>query len=262
MFFHKISRRRGPAGSAAPRVPDGLRVYAIGDVHGRIDLLDRLLERIERDSAGRAAARTQLVLLGDIIDRGPDSRRVIERLLSYSLGGTKPILLCGNHEEVLLRVLSCERGILDSWLTFGGTEFLLSYGLDPLEFSGLSEDDALVAVGRVVPREHLKLLESSIDSVKIGDFLFVHAGIRPHVELAMQSQRDLRWIRHAFLDDPTDHGLIVVHGHTISAAVEDRANRIGLDTGAYRSGRLSAVGLEGDARWFLEGSVIQAIDVD
>ena len=253
MFFQKkIGGRRRSASRKAPHVPDGIRVYAIGDVHGRLDLLDQLLERIEGDIAERGKARNQLVVLGDVIDRGPDSRRVIERLRTYSLDGTSPILLCGNHEEVLLRLLSGEHGILDSWLNFGGAEFLQSYRLNSRDLSGMSEDGALALVRQAIPPNHREFLESSIDTVKIGDYLFVHAGIRPNVHLSVQSQKDLRWIRQPFLDDEGDHGMVVVHGHTISAEVEHRRNRIGLDTGAYRSGRLSAVGLEREQRWFLE----------
>ena len=213
-----------------------------------------MLKRIEADIAERSRARNQLVILGDIIDRGPESRGVIERLRTYSFDGTSPILICGNHEEVLLRLLCGEHGILDSWLSFGGSEFLESYGLKSRDLTGMSEDAALAHVRQAIPLNHREFLESSIDTVKIGDFLFVHAGIRPHVPLSVQSQKDLRWIRQPFLDDESDHGMVVVHGHTISAKVEQRLNRIGLDTGAYHSGRLSSVGLEGGRRWFLEAT--------
>ena len=255
MFFKKKVVGWGRrASSEKPRIPDGIRVYAIGDVHGRLDLLDDMLEQIEAEIAVRGEAQNQLVVLGDIIDRGPDSRRVIERLQNYLLDGTSPVLICGNHEEMLLRLLSGEQGLLNNWLSFGGAEFVQSYGIDTRKITSMTEDAAIAVVRGAIPRSHREYLEASIDTVKIGDFLFVHAGIRPNVDLSIQSQMDLRWIRQPFLDDNSDHGMVVVHGHSISADVDQRRNRIGLDTGAYRSGRLSAIGLEGDQRWFLEAT--------
>jgi serine/threonine protein phosphatase 1 len=235
-----------------PAVPPGVRAYAIGDVHGRRDLLDELLAAIDLDNDRRGTARTHLVMLGDLIDRGPDSRGVVERLRRFDLPGIELILLCGNHEEALLRLIAGEQGLLDDWLTFGGSECLASYGVDPATLRGLSERDAGEVIRDAIPQSHKAFLQSFDDTVTIGDYLFVHAGIRPGVHLSMQLQRDLRWIRQPFLDDDRDHGCVVVHGHTISDEVMELPNRIGIDTGAYRSGRLSAIGLEGSARWFLD----------
>ena len=193
-------------------------------------------------------------MLGDFIDRGPDSRGVIERLRTWHHDQAKLVLLAGNHEEVLLRLLAGETGLLDSWLSFGGAECIASYGLDPAELHGIPERAALDRLRAAVPRDHQSFLHGFADTVKIGDYLFVHAGIRPAVHLSMQMQQDLRWIRQPFLDDERDHGFVVVHGHTISEAVVERPNRIGIDTGAYASGRLSAVGIEGTERWFLEAA--------
>lgn len=247
-----FSRFTSPQPQLVPVVPPGVRAYAIGDVHGRLDLLDELLAAIDRDNARRGTARTHLVMLGDLIDRGPDSRGVVERLRRFDLPGIEPVLLCGNHEEALLRLIAGERGLLDDWLTFGGSECLASYGVDPEALRGLSERDAGALIREAIPSTHQSFLQSFGDTVTIGDYLFVHAGIRPGVHLSMQLQRDLRWIRQPFLDDDRDHGCVVVHGHTISEEVVELPNRIGLDTGAYRSGRLSAIGLEGSERWFLE----------
>jgi serine/threonine protein phosphatase 1 len=235
-----------------PRGPDGYRAYAVGDVHGRLDLLDRLLAAIEADIAGRAASQNLIVFLGDLIDRGPESRGVVERLRTWQPSDGKPIFLCGNHEEILLRVLDGEPAVLSDWLRFGGSECLESYGLSPASLQLDSEAEALAKIKAAVPDDHRAFLSEFADTFRFGDYLFVHAGIRPGVEVAAQSRKDLRWIREQFLDDATDHGMVVVHGHTISASVEERPNRIGVDTGAYRTGRLTAVAIEGGERWFLD----------
>lgn len=238
-----------------PQTPRGRRAYAVGDVHGRLDLLDALLNQIERDVASRPKRETYLILLGDLIDRGPHSREVVERLRTYAPRGIKPVFLIGNHEEILLRLLAGERGILASWLKFGGAECARSYGIDPRQLGLETEQEALALLNAAVPSEHAEFLRSFADTFRFGDYLFVHAGIRPGVDVALQNQLDLRWIRSPFLEDETDHGFMVVHGHTISPDVDERPNRIGIDTGAYRSGVLTAVGLEGGERWYLSTSV-------
>ena len=252
MIFSAIKRRASAPERLAPRVPDGTRVYAIGDVHGRLDLLDRLLADIERDTAARGPAAVQLVMLGDLIDRGPDSRGVVARLRAFGRPGFNLTMIGGNHEEVLLRLLGGELGLLESWLSFGGIETLASYGVDLMDLDGLDEDEAIDRIRVAIPIEHQQFLEAAVDTLRIGDYLFVHAGIRPDVHLSMQLQRDLRWIRQPFLDDDRDHGFVVVHGHTIAKQVVERRNRIGIDTGAYATGCLTCLGLEGDQRWFLE----------
>lgn len=229
-------------------VPRGHRVYAIGDIHGRLDLLDQLLAAIEAEIARDRPQNTVLVFLGDLIDRGSESCGVVERLRSYQPTGARTVFLLGNHEEVLLRLLAGERGILDSWLKFGGAECVRSYGVDPAALGVERERDALRIVRNAIPESHVTFLRSFADTAQIGDYLFVHAGIRPRVDLDHQSQRDLRWIRGEFLEDEADHGVVVVHGHTITDKVEFRPNRIGIDTGAYRSGRLTSLVLEGIER--------------
>jgi serine/threonine protein phosphatase 1 len=235
-----------------PRTPSGYRAYAIGDIHGRLDLLDRLLAAIERDVERRPKRNSLLIFLGDLIDRGPDSRGVVERLKTYRHDRLELHFLMGNHEEVLLRLLDGERGILASWLTFGGSECLQSYGLDPAPLRRMGEAAALPLIATVIPTEHVRFIQGFADTLSFGDYLFVHAGIRPGLDLSTQRQADLRWIRSPFLEDDRDHGFIVVHGHSISDAVEMRRNRIGIDTGAYRSGILTALRLEDDQYWIID----------
>lgn len=239
-----------------PRAPRGFRAYAIGDIHGRLDLLELLLAGIERDMAGRASRKTLLVFLGDLIDRGPHSREVVERLRTYRRPNVRTVFLLGNHEEVLLRLLAGERGLLDSWLKFGGSECLKSYDVDPAAIRALGERRALDEIRKAFPPSHLAFLSSFADTLRLGDYLFVHAGIRPGVDLSLQSQSDLRWIRSPFLTDEADHGFVVVHGHSIANEVVELPNRIGIDTGAYRSGVLTALAIEGSERWYLDTAVL------
>jgi serine/threonine protein phosphatase 1 len=252
------SRRGGPA---SPRGPRGCRVYAIGDVHGRLDLLRNLLRQIEEDTADRPDARTLIVFLGDLIDRGPDSAGVLEFLRRYRPPTIEPVFLMGNHEEVMLRVLGGERGgLLDRWLSYGGSETLTSYGVSASTLFDLPERRALEQVVEAVAPAHTAFLESFSDTFRFGDYLMVHAGVRPGLPLHSQTQEDLHWIREPFLSDPRNHGFVVVHGHTIVDQVEQRPNRIGIDTGAYRSGLLSAIGIQDAERWLLQEQGQPAID--
>jgi len=251
-----LSKMFGSFTSAAlPRGPDGYRAYAVGDIHGRLDLLDLLLAKIEYDIAGRRRSKNLILFLGDLIDRGPQSAQVIERLRTWRPRDAEATFLCGNHEEVFLRVLAGEPAILGDWLKFGGVECLASYGLAAADFDEISEPQALAAIKAAVPDEHRAFVASFADTFRFGDYLFVHAGIRPGRDVVAQEQKDLRWIRHPFLDDATDHGFVVVHGHTISQGVEERANRIGIDTGAYRSGILTAIAIEDTRRWYLDTAI-------
>jgi len=237
------------------RTPRNYRAYAVGDVHGRLDLLDKMISLIEADLDQHPARRALLVFLGDIIDRGPASAQAIERLRIYRHPNVRTIFLLGNHEEVLLRILNGERGILDSWLRFGGGECLASYGVDPKTVKALPERDALKLIRQSVPEDHRKFIGEWADTLRFGDYLFVHAGIRPSIDLSMQSQSDLRWIRQPFLDDEADHGFVIVHGHTISQDVVERPNRVGIDTGAYRTGVLTALVLDGENRRFIQAVI-------
>ena len=243
------SRRKERAPFAGPK---GSRAYAVGDIHGRLDLLLQLLERIERDDAARAPARTYLVFLGDFVDRGPDSKGVIELLAARPPAFATPVFLGGNHEEAFLRVIEGETSVVPGWLMYGGKECAQSYGISPGWLLGAAPEAIVADVRRHVPRHHVDFLKSLHDTFRFGDYLFVHAGIRPGLAIEAQTPKDLRWIREGFLEDSTDHGLMVVHGHTISEAVDERTNRIGIDTGAYRTGLLTAIGIEGTERWYVE----------
>ena len=249
-FFNKLSvprfsRLKAPKGKA------GARAYAVGDIHGRLDLLDDMLARIEADIAAREPRRNFIIFLGDLIDRGPESAGVVERLRTYKPANARPIFLAGNHEEVFMRLLAGEKNILSSWLKFGGAECAQSYGLDPDMLRRLDEEPALQQIASRVPASHREFLETFADTFRFGDYLFVHAGIRPGIGLTEQDRHDLRWIRDPFLSDAKEHGFVVVHGHTIVERVEERPNRIAIDTGAYHSGVLTSVAIEDDARWFI-----------
>jgi serine/threonine protein phosphatase 1 len=240
-LLRKFQKRK-----AKPRyaVPPGVRVYAIGDVHGCLDELNRVLEAIDQD-VGSHRGKSELVFLGDLVDRGPQSAEVIERILGGGLPTDSSAVIMGNHEQAMLE---CYRGgvaTYGSWLQFGGVQTLESYGLGREEIFAPTFDLA-AAMRKSIPPMHIQFLVSLKDYVRHGDYVFVHAGIRPGVSLEDQSARDLRWIRREFLEDTTDHGFMVVHGHSIVPKVEFRENRIALDTGCYFTGQLSALSIEND----------------
>lgn len=239
-------KKRGPLGAR------GYRAYAVGDIHGRFDLLSQLLDAVHEDLRRRPARKVLLVFVGDLIDRGPASREVVERLRTYRHADVRPVFLLGNHEEVLLRILGGDAELITQWRWFGGTECLKSYGVDSGDLDGLTQTQALEVVSNAIPKDHVAFLESFVDTFRFGDYLFVHAGIRPGIGLDQQRQSDLRWIREPFLLDDSNHGFVVVHGHTITADIEERPNRIGIDTGAYRTGVLTALAIEGSDRWSID----------
>lgn len=225
---------------SAPAIPEGVALYAVGDIHGRADLLDRLHGAILADAAARPAAERRIVYLGDYIDRGEDSAGVIDRLVERPLAGFRAVHLCGNHEDFLLRFL-VDENVAPHWLFNGGDATLASYGLEPdRDWTRLQRN-----LRRALPSRHLAFLEGLALSHAAGDYLFVHAGIRPGLPLDRQRREDLLWIRGEFLDSTAPHGRIVVHGHSIAHEVEFRANRIGIDTGAYMTGRLTCLALKG-----------------
>ena len=232
-------------------VPPGRRIYAIGDIHGRADLLEELLAAIERDQAGRRPAETMLVFLGDLVDRGPDSRLVVERLMALGKGPVPARFLMGNHEEVFLRALSGDLRALRFLIRIGGRATVLSYGIALDDYASLDFEALGDRLRELVPQSHVDFLSSFEEWIEVGDYLFVHAGIRPGVDLGAQKGSDLRWIRDDFLDSRDDFGKLVIHGHSITEDVDVQPNRIGIDTGAFESGQLTAIGLEGGERWFL-----------
>jgi serine/threonine protein phosphatase 1 len=238
-------------GSAHPEasLPAGQRVYAVGDIHGRLDLFQSLIAAIEADDAAGRPADTTVILLGDLVDRGPDSAGVVARAREWQ-GRRKVRILAGNHEEMFLASFD-KAETLKHFLRFGGKETVLSYGIDPHAYLKASVEEVQAMMHAAVPTEDRAFLQGFEDMIAIGDYLFVHAGISPEVPFEEQRTNDLRWIREPFLSHTEPFGAVVVHGHTISDEPQDRGNRIGIDTGAYLSGRLTALVLEGTGRRYL-----------
>jgi serine/threonine protein phosphatase 1 len=239
----KLVERWKGRGSRKSSLPEGLRVYAIGDVHGCKNQMVELLRAIDEDRRGYAG-RAHLVFLGDLVDRGPASAEVLEHLLTAKLPADEVTFLMGNHEELLLDCYDGKVRRYSPWLQFGGLETMASYGVSAEEL-GSYDLDLSEIMKRVVPHGHIAFVRSFQNTLRIGDFVFVHAGIRPGTALEHQTPSDLRWIRTGFLNDKTDHGFTVVHGHSIVPKIERRHSRIAVDTGCYRTGILSALVLDG-----------------
>lgn len=259
MLRRLFQRRADPqpgtpeVGGRPPRVPAGTRLYAIGDIHGRIDLLEEIEELILADLGARAQSiKPFLVLLGDYVDRGFESRRVLERLIHRPMDGLARVLLLGNH-DLWLRDFLAGAPVAEAWLQYGGDATLASYGvgLDRTRPEPERLAAARAALADRIPVEHRRLLDSLDLAFGFGDYFFCHAGVRPGVPLEAQSEADLLWIREPFLSFAGDHGKIIVHGHTVEDAPVVRRNRIGIDTGACWTGRLTCLVLEGDEYRFL-----------
>ena len=233
--------------------PPGIRIYAIGDIHGRADLLRLMLEKVDADRRQRPVDWPILLFIGDYVDRGPSSREVLDILLK-SRGTSESIFLKGNHETFISRFLE-DPAVLCEWRLCGGLETLLSYGLKPTfspderERTKLSEE-----LARAISIDHLAFLNSLQLSFRCGGFLFAHAGIRPGVPVADQDEKDLLWIREDFLGSEAPFGVFVVHGHTPVRAPEMRSNRLNIDTGAFATGRLTCA--------IIEGSTIMALSTE
>jgi len=226
--------------------PEGARYYVIGDIHGRLDLYDALIDAIEADDAKASKAETHMILLGDLVDRGPDSAGVIDRTRQWQMQRNVRIL-AGNHEEMFLGAFE-KPDVLRHFLKHGGRETILSYGLDEDEFITMTLDELFQAITKIVPKADLDYIAAFEECIPAGDYLFVHAGIDPSVPLDQQARKDMLWIRDRFLNFDGPLEKVVVHGHTIFDQVMDCGNRIGIDTGAFRSGVLTALVLEGDQR--------------
>ena len=252
-MIRRFLERRRPE---PPALPEGRRVYAVGDVHGRLDLLETLLARLEADNAARGAADTDVILLGDLIDRGPDSARVVERAMT-SLGWARLLTLRGNHEDAMLAALDGDRDMCRLWLRNGGKEALASWGVPDTVIADGTLGEVTEAARRAVPPHQFAFLSRAPHSMRIGSYYFVHAGVRPGVGLDDQRSSDTLWIRDEFLRSTADHGAVIVHGHSIALEVEERPNRIGVDTGAYATGKLTALGLEGTERWLIQTGAAQ-----
>jgi serine/threonine protein phosphatase 1 len=237
---------RTPGDGHAARAPDGSRVYAVGDIHGCLGLLEELHWLIRSDAEMAGATRNVVVYLGDLVDRGEDSAGVIDLLLDRPLQGFEVYHLRGNHEEMMLDFLD-NPASGGRWLANGGDATLESYGVTLLDGEDglITMNDELKAK---LPPRHLEFLRGLGYAHGEGGYWFVHAGIRPGVPLDRQTPTDMVWIRERFLNSETDHGKVIVHGHTPRDTVEQYDNRIGVDTGAYYSGRLSCIALEGAER--------------
>jgi serine/threonine protein phosphatase 1 len=252
-WLRRPRRRVLPAEKA---VPDDTVVWSIGDIHGRADLLRVLLAAILDDLRKSRCARKVIVFLGDYVDRGPDSREVLDLLCRLEGRGIETHFLRGNHEERMEAVLG-DPALAPGWCDYGGRETLRSYGVSPPQARGDEAGwaEAVEQLNQNLPEAHRWFLTEQASSVVIGDFFFAHAGARPGVPLDQQSVHDLMWIRRDFLDDAKPFEQIVVHGHTPTEAVHSDARRIGLDTGAYATGVLTALRLEGADRRLLQTRV-------
>ncbi len=250
-MFKSLFRKASPS-APSPRVPDDVRVYAIGDIHGCDAEFAALLDKIDADHGQRTPKRRIIVLLGDLVDRGPDSAGVVERARLLVEAGDEVRLIAGNHEEMLLTSCAGDPKGLRLFARNGGRETALSYGIDEGTWNSADFDELHRLLEQAVPASHRTFLGAMEETVVIGDYAFVHAGIRPDVPIAEQVGEDLRWIRDRFLNHRGPHEKFVIHGHTITDEVDEQPNRLGIDTGAYMSGRLTAVALEGDRRWFLQ----------
>lgn len=228
------------------------RIYAIGDIHGRHDLLVDLLNLIEADDSTRPPLPVTLVFLGDLIDRGLMSQDVVHHVMTLMEHCPNVRCLMGNHEELLMHAWAGEESAANIFLRAGGLETLVSYGASADAVRAASPAELCALTQKYVPKEHVTFLGSLENCWRSGDVLFVHAGIRPNVPIGEQKPRDMRWIRKEFTDCEEEFGVLVVHGHSITEQVDERTNRIGIDTGAFASGRLTAIGLEGGTHWFVQ----------
>lgn len=257
MISTLFKRKAKATAPATPSMPDGVVAWAVGDVHGRLDLLKPLVEAITADAAASLAHRKVVIFLGDYIDRGPESRGVIRYLIQLPAdAGIEWRFLKGNHEEAMLNFLD-DPTFGSSWCEYGGDAALASYNLKPPEMRHRTEAWARVSadLNHKVTAKERAFLENLEFSISIGDYFFAHAGARPGQSLNRQTERDLMWIRDSFLDSEIVFEKVVVHGHTPTKDVHVDHRRIGIDTKAYESGRLSAVRLEASAR-----KVMQAIE--
>jgi calcineurin-like phosphoesterase family protein len=233
-----------------PKTPDGIRIYAIGDVHGRADLLAQLFAGIDRDIAAYPAPRAIEVLLGDYIDRGPHSREVLDILIARSRS-REMVFLKGNHETYIPDFLR-DPAVLGQWRHFGGLETLVSYGVTPsINADEREQRELAAAFARALPESHRRFLANLKGSFACGDYFFAHAGVRPGIPLSQQHEQDLLWIREDFLLHEESFGKIVIHGHTPVSEPDIRPNRINIDTGAYATGWLTCLVLQGEDMTFI-----------
>jgi serine/threonine protein phosphatase 1 len=228
-----------------PKLPDGIRIYAVSDIHGCADQLQDVFAAIDHHLARAGPVRALHVFLGDYIDRGPASRQTIDLLIERGRRH-ESIFLKGNHEAFLFEVLQ-DASRLQSWKEYGGFQTLMSYGLAPPIKPDQAEQSELVrALLQGMPKHHRHFFSNLRTSFFCGDFFFAHAGVRPGVPLRQQREEDLLWIRDEFLQSEEDFGKFIVHGHTPVPKPEIRPNRINIDTGAYATGILTLLTIQGE----------------
>jgi serine/threonine protein phosphatase 1 len=246
-FFDKRQRQQA-------QVPAGTRLYVVGDVHGRADLLNRMFELIYNDIGLDRVQHVIEIFIGDYVDRGRESKSVLEMLSSTAPLGDRRVCLKGNHEQMLLDFLS-DPTTGPSWIEFGGGDTLLSYGVRlRLNMAPGEAERARVEFQHALPQSHYRFIRSLPVSFRCGDYFFAHAGVRPGIDLAQQRPDDLLWIRDPFLGSTRNFGAIVIHGHTPAAEPVILPNRVCIDTGAFATGRLTCLVLEGTEQRFLQAS--------
>lgn len=244
MFWRRTQKK------TVPTLAEGLRIYAVGDIHGRLDLLERTLRAMELDLHAQPVPDYLMIFLGDYVDRGPESAGVVELLIGLR-EMNRAVCLKGNHEALMLETLA-KPSLLDAWTAVGGLNTLMSYGLTPQSSSKPEEAAALVAAfSAALPDTHLTFLKTLPLSLERDDYFFVHAGIRPRVPLHEQREDDLLWIREEFLLHEAPFDRFIIHGHTPIRDPDVRSNRINIDTGAFATSKLTCLVLEGMTRRFL-----------
>ncbi len=241
-----------PIAQMPASLPDNHRLYCIGDIHGRLDLLKTVHQKIANDVMGFDGVKI-LVYVGDYIDRGMESKSTLDYLLEDPMSDFKKVYLLGNHEQVMLQfLLNHDPAIAHDWFKFGGLATLISYGVEVRGIPTIKDIKRIYSeLEQKLPAAHLGFLQNLSLSYELGDYFFAHAGIKPKVKLHLQRPEDLLWIREEFLNSPLFHGKVIVHGHTVTAEPECLPNRIGIDTGAYSSGKLSCAVFEKTSYKFL-----------
>lgn len=245
-LINSLLKRRNKSDTQATGLSDGIRVYCIGDIHGRLDLLTDVHAKIA-DHVSAYTGQTYVVYLGDYVDRGPQSKQVVDHLINAPLKDVTYVYLLGNHEQTMLQFMyGSDMGLAHDWFRFGGLATLQSYGVTLKGIPTNKDIDFIRAdLNEKCPLSHKQFYQTLVTHFELDGYYFVHAGINPKVKLAQQSIEDLLWIREPFLSSTRQHGKVIVHGHSVSEAPEILANRIGLDTGAYASNILTCAVFQG-----------------
>ena len=250
MMF-QLFRKKQIRSQSSPSGPKGQRAYVIGDIHGCFAAMKDLLIQIEADNHKLEASKTSLIFLGDLIDRGPESKNVLEFLCHYRPNFADVVYITGNHEECFSRILSGHPQLIYSWFESGGRGTARSYGVENLGHIHIDVKPVYSQLRNKVPRSHIDFLSTFKDYHVFGDYLCVHAGIKPKISLDKQKQKDMHWIRSSFINYKKRHSHVVVHGHTVVEMAVHMGNRIAIDTGAGKGGYLSCVCLEDDMVRFM-----------